>query len=184
VFQTVFTSRYRVKLLMELQSRISIIALFSALAISSYVVESIIPRPAPGIRLGIANIFVLIILIHYGFKDALFVGILKSIIGNLIIGQFLTPSFLFSISGTFISILVMTVAINWFRPLSLLGISILGAETHTSTQVFLASKLFLGESSFGYLISPYILLALATGIITGITAYWLYIKIDRRIEFA
>ncbi|MCK4421673.1 Gx transporter family protein [candidate division WOR-3 bacterium] len=169
---------------MQLQNRTAYISLFTAAAISLFVIETFIPRPVPGIRLGLANIFILLVLVLFGFKEAMMVGMFKVIAGNLLIGRLLTPSFIFSISGTIMSVVVMYLAEKYGKKISFVGISILGAEAHTTTQVLLASRLFLGNSSFLYLLSPFVILSLITGSITGVTAYWLYLMVERRINFA
>ncbi len=169
---------------MQLQSRIAYLSVFTAAAISLFVIESFIPKPAPGIRLGLANIFILLVLLSCGFKEALLVGILKSVVGSLIIAHFLSPSFLLSISGTIVSVTIMGIAVRYIRGLSLVGISILGAESHTFTQVLIASNLFLGKVSFTYLLLPFVLLSLVSGSIIGIISYWLYSKLERKIEIA
>lgn len=169
---------------MQLQNRTAYISLFTAAAISLFVIETFIPRPVPGIRLGLANIFILLVLVLFGFKEAMMVGMFKVIAGNLLIGRLLTPSFIFSISGTIMSVVVMYLAEKYGKKISFVGISILGAEAHTTTQVLLASRLFLGNSSFLYLLSPFVILSLITGSITGVCAYWLYIMVERRINFA
>lgn len=169
---------------MELQNKISIISLFSALTIVSFVFENFIPRPAPGIRIGLANIFILIVLISYGYREALTIGIIKSVAGSLIVGQLLSPAFIFSISGTVVSITVMFIADKYLKRLSILGISVLGAESHIITQVWLASRFFTGSGSFIYLLSPYIIISLISGIITGITSFWIYINVREKLNIA
>ncbi|MCK4226166.1 Gx transporter family protein [candidate division WOR-3 bacterium] len=169
---------------MQSLNRIAYISIFTAGAISLFVVESLIPQPIPGMRLGLANIFILLVLLTFGFREALLVGILKSVVGSLIIARLLTPSFLFSISGTIMSIIVMALAVKYLKTVSLVGISILGAETHTFTQILIAAFLFFGKASFVYLLVPFVLLSLITGSITGMCTYWLYERTEGKIEFA
>ncbi|MEA1913547.1 MAG: Gx transporter family protein [candidate division WOR-3 bacterium] len=169
---------------MELQSKIAYISVFTAASISIFVVESYIPQPIPGIRLGLANIFILLTIIYFGFKEGFLVGILKSFMGSLLLGRLLSPSFLFSISGTIMSVIIMWLAIKFGKHISLLGISILGAEIHTITQILLATTLFFPEASFTYLLPIYVLSALVAGSITGTISYWLFTKLERKIEIA
>lgn len=169
---------------MQLQNRIAYISIFTAATIALFAIETYIPRPAPGIRLGLANIFILLVLLSYGYKEALLVGILKSVIGSIILGRLLSPSFLLSISGTIVSITIMEIAIRYVRGLSLVGISILGAESHIITQILIISSLFLGKASIYYLLPPYILLSLITGSITGVVTYLLFTRFKRRLIVA
>lgn len=66
-----------------------------AMALSLSVIESLIPLPfiAPGVKLGISNIVILICIV-FGFKDSLIVGVLKSILLMLVTGA--VTSFLFT----------------------------------------------------------------------------------------
>jgi heptaprenyl diphosphate synthase len=168
---------------MQSLNRIAYISVFTAASIALFVVESLFPTPIPGIRLGLANIFILLALIFFGLGDALLIGMLKSITGSLILGRLFTPSFLFSISGTIFSTFVMWLIITARRlPFSLLGISIIGAEVHIMTQLVLAVTIFLPDISLIYISPIYILFSIITGSVTGFSAYWVYLKTRRRFK--
>ncbi len=168
---------------MQSLNKIAYISIFTAASISLFVVESLFPTPIPGIRLGLANIFILLALIFLGLKEAIFIGIFKSILGSLILARLFTPSFIFSISGTLISTCIMWAVIKSRLPFSLLGISILGAETHIITQLFLAISIFLPGISLFYISPIYILSSLITGSVVGILTYFIYSKTKRRNKF-
>jgi heptaprenyl diphosphate synthase len=168
---------------MQSLNKIAYISIFTAASISLFVVESLFPTPIPGIRLGLANIFILLALIFLGLKEAIFIGIFKSILGSLILARLFTPSFIFSISGTLVSTCIMWAVIKSRLPFSLLGISILGAETHIITQLFLAISIFLPGISLFYISPIYILSSLITGSVVGILTYFIYSKTKRRNKF-
>lgn len=169
---------------MQSLNRIAFLSVFTAASIALFVIESLFPTPIPGIRLGLANIFVLLALIYFGLKEALLIGILKSIIGSLILARLLTPTFIFSISGTIASTFIMWLVIKSRLPFSLLGISIIGAEAHIITQLILAVSIFLPGVSFFYISPIYILSSIITGSVTGILTYLFYSKTKRRFNFA
>lgn len=169
---------------MQSLNRIAYISVFTAASISLFVLESLFPTPIPGIRIGLANIFILLALIHLGLKEAFLIGILKSVVGSLILARLLTPSFLFSISGTITSTIIMWLVIKSRLPFSLLGISIIGAEAHIIIQLFIATTIFLPGVSFFYISPIYILSSIITGSLTGFLAYLFYSKIKRRFKFA
>lgn len=52
-------------------------------------IESMMPIPfiAPGAKLGLSNIVILITLVVFGFKEALIVGMLKSFVFTLVTGS-------------------------------------------------------------------------------------------------
>lgn len=154
---------------MQLQSRkIAEISIFSAAAVIIYVVETFIPRPLPWMRFGFGNIIVLLSLYLLGFRAGLIVAGLKSILGALVVGSLFTPSFLFSISGGLISLIVMALILAAIpRVFSPLGISLWGALTHNLTQLFIASLLFIGRVEVLHLLPFFIILSVITGSITG-----------------
>lgn len=167
---------------MQSLNRIGYITVFSAASISIFVIESFFPTPLPGIRIGFANIFILLALIFFGLKESLLIGILKSLIGSLVLAKLFSPTFLFSMSGTLISTLAMWTILKSKLPISLIGISIIGAEVHIITQLLIATSFFLPQVSFFYLSPIYILVSLITGSITGIFSFQVYTKLKRRIK--
>jgi len=168
---------------MQSLNRIAFLSIFIAASIVVFVVESMFPTPIPGIRLGLANIFILLALLFYGIKEAFLIGMLKSILGSLILGRLFTPSFLFSLSGTAVSIMVMWLILKSKMPFSLMGISIIGAEAHTMTQLILATSIFLPGISFLYISPIFIISSLITGSVVGIITYLIYSKTERRFKF-
>lgn len=155
---------------MQLRSkRIAEVSIFTASAVVIYVIETFIPRPLPWLRFGFSNIIVLIALYLLGFKPALLVAGLKSILGALILGNLFTPAFLFSISGGIVSLSIMALLLSLFPHLfSPLGISIWGAAAHNLIQLLIASLLFIGRLEVLHLFPFFIILAVVTGTITGI----------------
>ncbi len=154
--------------------KVAIISVFSALAVAIYVIETFIPRPLPWLKFGFGNIIVLLTFYLLGFRFALLVTLLKSILGSLIIGNFFTPSFLFSISGGLVSLCVMAVPLFLFPHLfSPLGISILGAVSHNLTQLLTASFVFIGRIEVFHLTPIFLMLSLVTGTITGIVSLFI-----------
>jgi heptaprenyl diphosphate synthase len=167
---------------MQSLNRIASLSVFTAASITLFVIESFFPIPIPGIRLGLANIFILVALIFFGLKEALLIGLLKSIIGSLILARLLTPAFIFSISGTVASTFIMWLIIKSRLPFSLLGISIIGAEAHIMIQL-LAASIFLPGVSFFYISPIYVLTSIITGSVTGFLTYLIYSKTKRRYGF-
>lgn len=155
---------------MPLQSKkTALIAILSSAAVSIYIAESFIPRPMPWLRFGFGNIIVLITLYLLGFRTALLVSIIKSFIGALLTGNFLTPAFLFSISGAVISPVVMGFIFFLFPyNFSPLGLSIWGALAHNSTQLLIASLILIGRIEVLHLLPFFLILSVITGTLTGI----------------
>lgn len=155
------------------------IALLAAFAIGLHDLENIIPTPIPWLRFGFANIITLTALILYGLRTAMMITLIRVLIGSLLIGSFLGPGFVLSLSGGVTSTLIMG-GILYIIPgiFSPLGLSIIGAFFHNITQLGLAYILFIRKIDAILYISPLILLlGIITGVINGILCIILLIKI-------
>ncbi|NLW22429.1 MAG: Gx transporter family protein [Tissierellia bacterium] len=143
--------------------RLIFLSLLVSIGLGLSVIESMMPVSfvAPGAKLGLSNIVILITLVIFGFKDALTVGILKSIVLTLITGGVI--SFIYSLSGYIVScILMYFIYRNFSNIFSLIGVSIFGALGHNFAQVLVASLMMKNFRIFSYL--PLLLL---TGLFTG-----------------
>ncbi|MBP2644684.1 MAG: Heptaprenyl diphosphate synthase component [Firmicutes bacterium] len=133
-----------------------------------------IPLPVPGLKLGLANIVNLVVIVLFGWRDALVVALLRAVLGGVLSGMFLGPTFVMSASGAMVSTMAMALSYSFFRPkLSLVGISVIGAVVHNLSQLCVAAVVVVSSGILWY--SPYlVLIAVPTGIITGFsTAYFL-----------
>lgn len=166
---------------MQLRNRrIALIALFTASAVVCYVVESFIPRPLPWVRFGFGNIVVLIGLYLLGFRASFLIALMKSLIGALIVGNLLSPAFLFSIAGSVSSVLVMALVLAIPRnPFSPFGISIIGAVSHNLAQLVIAALLFIGLREILFLFPVFIVISMITGSITGSIALFVLRPLSR-----
>ena len=86
------------------------IARHAAAAIVLTVAEAAIPLPLPGIKPGLANIVTLVVLARWGWREAVWVSLLRVLAGSLLLGQFLAPGFFLSLSGALASLLVLGMA--------------------------------------------------------------------------
>ena len=163
--------------------RMVLLALFIAMASVLHVVESWmpLPLPVPGIKLGLANIISLIVIATFGWRDALYVVIVRVFLASLFGGIFLGPSFAMSISGALVSTIVMAYAFqHWHSTFSLIGISIIGAVVHNMIQIAVAAFLVSSVGLLWYL--PYLILfALPMGWATGMTVLYFLVKAPKFI---
>lgn len=145
------------------------IAKLAAIAIVLHMVESVIPSPLPGVKPGIANIVTLYVLYQYGFATAAWVSILRVFASSLLLGQFLSPTFVLSLSGAVLSLAVLWVAIRlpkkWFSPISL---SIFAAFAHIAGQLIIVRLWLIPNAGVSYLIPVFAMAALFFGLINGI----------------
>jgi len=72
--------------------RLVLLALFTAMALTIFVIEAQIPLPIsiPGIKLGLANVITLIVLAKFRTRDALTVLLLRILLGSFFAGQVTT----------------------------------------------------------------------------------------------
>jgi len=143
------------------------IAWFTALAISIHILESSLPSLVPGIKLGLANIVTIIVLFLYGWRMAIWVSLLRVLIGSILIGTFLSPTFILSFSGALGAILATSI---YRLPINLspIGISVLAAEAHIVSQFYVAYYLFIPHKDLFVLLPILMSVALIVGIVNGI----------------
>jgi len=147
----------------------------TGLAIGLHIFESFIPMPVPvpGAKLGLANIISLFVILNFGLRDALAVTVLRTVLGSLLSGTFMTIVFYFSFAGGLASTLVMGLAVRLFaQHFSVVGISVLGAFTHNLAQIAVAALMV--QTIYITLYLPYMLFfALPTGVFVGLTVHQL-----------
>lgn len=145
------------------------------MAIGLHLVESILPSPLPGVKPGIANIITLLVLYRFGLATAVWVSLLRVFASSLLLGQFLSPTFLLSLSGAVASLGMLTFAYrlpkNYFGPITL---SIVAAFAHIAGQLVVVRLWLIPHAGVAYLIPAFAMAALIFGIVNGlITTYLL-----------
>ncbi|MDT8403135.1 MAG: Gx transporter family protein [Sulfuriflexus sp.] len=148
------------------------IAGFAALAIVIHLAESALPTPLPGFKPGFANIISLYVLLAYGWRMAAWVSLLRVLGGSLLLGTFLSPTFMLSLSGALASLAVLAVSIHLpGRPFGPVGHSCLAALAHMSGQFFAAYSLFMPHPALLLLLPVLLTAALLSGIVGGIITH-------------
>ncbi|MDH3525896.1 MAG: Gx transporter family protein [Gammaproteobacteria bacterium] len=147
------------------------IAWLAALAITIHILESAFPSPLPGIKPGLANVITIVVLIQFGWRSAAWVSLLRVLCGSLLLGTFLTPTFLLSLSGA-----VCSIGILWLagrlpgRGFGPVGFSLLAALAHTAGQFTIAWLLFIPHPALWRLFPVLLTAALLFGTVSGIIA--------------
>lgn len=138
--------------------------------------ETFLPRvPLPGIRLGLANVITLIAMTELGFWGAIEVAAIRTIAASLLLGTFLSPSFFISFVSAVSSAVVMAGLYELLKkmknpPVSLVGLSIIGAGVHNAAQLFTVYFVLIKNSAV-FVIAPWLgISAVITGFITGVIA--------------
>ena len=148
------------------------IAQLSAIAIGLSLIESVLPSPVPGVKPGIANIITLYAMYRFNFRTAIWVSILRVFATSLILGQFLSPTFMLSLAGSLLSLLALYFSIKlpsrFFSPI---GLSVLSSFAHITGQLLLVRLWLIPHASIYYLIPVYSAAALTFGLINGWITY-------------
>lgn len=143
------------------------IPFFAALCLFLSAIEYAIPKPLPFLRLGLANLPILLALNVFSWKEIVLLGFLKILGAALISGTLFSYIFLFSFAGTFASVLILLCIKK--LPFSCMGLSIASAISNALAQI-LVSYFFLFKDNTKYIVPLLLISGLATGTILGIFA--------------
>lgn len=147
------------------------LARYAAAAIAASLVEAAIPSPLPGVKPGLANIVILIVLARHGWRDAAWVSVLRVVAGSLLAGQFLAPGFFLAGAGALASLAVLgalqPVSGHWLGPV---GRSVAAAFAHIGAQLLLARLWLVPHDGLFNLAPVFFGAALLFGILNGIVA--------------
>lgn len=147
------------------------IARYAAAAIALGVAEAALPSPLPGVKPGLANIVVLIVLWRHGWRDAAWVALLRVFAGSLLLGQFLAPGFFLALAGALASLAALAgVARLPRRAFGPVTASVLAAFAHIAGQLLLARLWLVPHDGVFYLAPVFGLSALVFGIVNGLIA--------------
>ncbi len=133
--------------------------------------ESVFPSPIPGVKPGLANIVILLVLHQDGIRAAVWVSALRVIAGSLFFGSFLTPTFFLSLSGATCSLLMLM--LTSYLPRSLFGPvthSLLSSLAHIAGQLVIVYLWLMPHKGILYLIPILATAAVVFGMVNGIIA--------------
>ena len=150
--------------------KMALLAVLTAAAIAIAILESFIPSIGiPGVKLGLANIIILVTLYELGVIEAIFIDLLRVFLVGLLRGTILTMGFFMSLTGAVLSLGIMIIFYLLVKKFSIVAVSVLGSLMHVTGQVLIA-MIFLG-TSYVILYLPMIAVsAIVTGIFVGIVA--------------
>ena len=150
--------------------RIALLGVLTSLAIVLSIVESFIPGVGiPGIKLGLANIMILITLYELGVKDAIFVNLCRVLLVGILRGSIFSMGFLMSFTGAVFSLGIMILFKLLIKRFSIVGVSVIGAIFHVIGQILIAI-LFLGSIYVLYYLPIIAITSIVTGVFVGIIA--------------
>lgn len=144
-----------------MKNRAAYFGVFTALALIFSYIETLIPIQfgVPGIKLGLANLIIVIVLYKTDWQEALLLSVVRIVLAGFIFGNLF--SIVYSLAGGILSLAVMTLLKKSDR-FSVTGISMAGGVCHNIGQ--LAATMIIVET---YQVGYYLPVLLIAGLITG-----------------
>ena len=150
--------------------KMALLGVLTAGAIAIAILESFIPSIGiPGVKLGLANIVILVTLYELGVVEAIFIDLLRVFLVGLLRGTIFGMGFFMSLAGAVLSLGIMILFCLLIKRFSVVAVSVLGSIFHVFGQILIA-MIYLG-TAYVILYLPIIALsAIITGVFVGITA--------------
>lgn len=152
------------------------LAWLAALAIAVHILESALPSPLPGVKPGLANVITLLVLLHFGWRACVWVTVLRVLLGSLLSGTFLSPTFVLSAGGATVAVLALGAAYRGGQifpawRLGPLGYSVLAAITHMTAQFLIAWALFIQHPGLWQMLPLLLTFAAVFGVVSGLIVH-------------
>ena len=148
--------------------RLTLLSLMVALALILSYVESKIPAfvAIPGVKVGLANIVVILALYKLGAKEAAAISGVRILIVSMLFGN--AVSWVYSVTGAIFSFAVMLL-LKKLTPLNEVTVSVAGGVMHNVGQIIAACMLMETAAVMYYL--PFLIVSgVIAGIAVGIAA--------------
>ena len=161
----------------NLVQKTAYIGLFLAVALICSYIETLIPFSfgIPGVKLGLTNIVIVLMLYTVGAKESLLVSVLRIVLVGFLFGNLF--SILYSLAGGLFSFVVMALLKRTDR-LGCVSVSVAGGISHNIGQLFVAAIIVNNFNIMFYI--PVLLIAgLLTGFVIGILAQELIVRIPK-----
>lgn len=153
---------------MKLKIKAAYFGVFTALALIFSYVETLIPIHIgiPGVKLGLANLIVVIALYRIGVRESYVLSVLRVILAGFLFGNLF--AILYSLAGGLFSLTVMAF-LKKTEKFSVLGVSMGGGVFHNIGQLMMAA-IVLESLSITYYLPVLLISGIVTGLLIGIVA--------------
>lgn len=155
------------------------LALMVGCGIMLQIIESFVPVVifVPGFKIGFANIVSLLTLMLWDIPSMWCVALLRIVLASLMMGTIFSVSFWLSLSGGFLSLIMMTI-FKKAKVFSIYGISVIGACFHSVGQVIMITLIY--QQYFMQLFLPILLaLSIVSGLLIAIISNQVYIRVQK-----
>ena len=149
-----------------MKNRTAYFGVFTALALILSYVETLIPISfgVPGIKLGLANLVIVIVLYTYGGREALLLSVTRILLSGFLFGSL--SMIFYSLAGGVLSLAVMVFQ-RRLGGFSVQGISMAGGVFHNIGQLLLA-MVVVETYQVGYYVPVLLISGLVTGLVIGV----------------
>lgn len=151
-----------------MKSKVAYFGVFTALALIFSYVETLIPIQfgIPGVKLGLANLIIVIALYRMKLSEAYLLSIVRVLLAGFIFGNYF--SIIYSLAGGILSLTVMAL-LRKKGGFSVIGVSIAGGVFHNIGQLIVASVI-VETFSVMYFVPVLLIAGLVTGLLIGIAS--------------
>ena len=151
-----------------MKSKVAYFGVFTALALIFSYVETLIPINfgIPGVKLGLANLIIVIALYKMRLREVYLLSIVRVLLSGFIFGNYF--SIIYSLAGGLLSLTVMAV-FKRKDGFSIMGISIAGGVFHNVGQLIVA-MLVVEKFSVAYYVPVLLIAGMITGLLIGIVS--------------
>ena len=151
-----------------MKNRVAHFGVYTALALIFSYIETLIPINfgIPGVKLGLANLIIVIALYKMNVKEAYALSVVRVVLAGFIFGNLF--SIIYSLAGGLLSLTVMAL-LRKSNQFSTIGVSMAGGVFHNVGQLIMAI-LVLESLNIAYYFPVLMISGVLTGIIIGILA--------------
>lgn len=163
---------------MSQTGRLARLGLLGSAALILFMLEGMVPKPLPWMRLGLGNAAVLLGLLTQGTAAGLAISAVKAIGGGFLSGGFANPAFVIGGGAGLASVGAMGLCRRLTGDLfSPVGLSVIGSLVHQTVQLGLAYLLYVRQESLWGLLPFFLLVGLLSGGLTGLLVAWVLARL-------
>lgn len=151
-----------------MKNRVAYFGVFTALALIFSYIETLVPISfgIPGVKLGLANLIIVIALYKIPLREVYVLSIVRVLLSGVLFGNYF--SIAYSLAGGLLSLTVMAL-LKKAGGFSVIGISIAGSVCHNIGQLVVA-MIVVETFAMSYYMPVLLVAGLITGFLIGVVA--------------
>ena len=151
-----------------MKNRVAYFGVFTALALIFSYIETLVPISfgIPGVKLGLANLIIVIALYKIPLREVYVLSIVRVLLSGVLFGNYF--SIAYSLAGGLLSLTVMAL-LKKTGGFSVIGISIAGGVCHNIGQLVVA-MIVVETFAMSYYMPMLLVAGLITGFLIGVVA--------------